>query len=85
QVDGKIKKFRSRKETIKVAGGTSKVITVRETDNGPLISDRDDELTKVGKKAPVASAAPDRGDGYGVSLRWTALDPGRSMDAVFAL
>ncbi|WP_435193452.1 penicillin acylase family protein [Streptomyces sp. NRRL F-5630] len=85
QVDGKIKKFKSRKETIKVAGGTSKVITVRETDNGPLISDRDDELTKVGKKAPVASAAPDRGDGYGVSLRWTALDPGRSMDAVFAL
>lgn len=40
---------------------------------------------KVGKKATVDSAAPDRGDGYGVSLRWTALQPGNSMDAVFEL
>ena len=28
-------------------------ITVRETNNGPLVSDRSDELEKVGKKAPV--------------------------------
>lgn len=40
---------------------------------------------KVGKKATVDNAAPDRGDGYGVALRWTALDPGTSMDAVFAM
>ncbi|MDX6361367.1 MAG: penicillin amidase, partial [Streptomyces sp.] len=60
-------------------------IIVRETNNGPLLSDRDDELVKVGKKATVDSAAPDRGDGYGISLRWTALQPGNSMDAVFEL
>ncbi|MFD4527459.1 penicillin acylase family protein [Streptomyces sp. NPDC058470] len=85
QVDGKVKPFTTRKETIKVAGGESKTIIVRETDNGPLLSDRNDELVKVGQKATVNAAAPDRGDGYGISLRWTALEPGNSMDAVFEL
>ncbi|MEV7341434.1 penicillin acylase family protein [Streptomyces sp. NPDC093544] len=85
QVDGKVKPFTTRKETIKVAGGASKTIVVRETDNGPLLSDRDDELVKVGEKATVDSAAPDRGDGYGISLRWTALEAGNTMDAVFEL
>ncbi|MFF7448453.1 MULTISPECIES: penicillin acylase family protein [unclassified Streptomyces] len=83
--DGKVKPFTTREETIKVAGGESKTIVVRETTNGPLLSDRDDELVKVGKKATVDAAAPDRGDGYGIALRWTALDPGTSMDAVFAM
>ncbi|MGW6273023.1 penicillin acylase family protein [Streptomyces sp. NPDC055060] len=83
--DDKVLPFKTRVETIKVAGGKAKKITVRETGNGPLLSDRNDELVKVGKKATVDSAAPDRGDGYGVSLRWTALKPGRSMDAVFEL
>ncbi|MFD3379012.1 MULTISPECIES: penicillin acylase family protein [unclassified Streptomyces] len=85
EYDDKVKAFTTREETINVAGGKAKTIVVRETDNGPLLSDRDDELVKVGKKATVDSAAPDRGDGYGISLRWTALDPGNSMDAVFAM
>ncbi|MEU9175037.1 penicillin acylase family protein [Streptomyces sp. NPDC048420] len=83
--DGRTKPFTTREETIKVAGGASKKIVVRETNNGPLLSDRSDELVKVGKKATVDNAAPDRGDGYGIALRWTALDPGTSMDAVFAM
>ncbi|MFD8027951.1 penicillin acylase family protein [Streptomyces sp. NPDC059717] len=83
--DNKVRPFTTRTETIKVAGGDSKKIVVRETNNGPLLSDRDDELVKVGKKATVETAAPDRGDGYGIALRWTALDPGTSMDAVFAI
>ncbi|TJZ41428.1 penicillin acylase family protein [Streptomyces piniterrae] len=83
--DGKQRAFTTRKETIKVAGGPSRDITVRATNNGPVVSDRDGELSKVGKDAPVGNAAPDRGDGYAVSLRWTALDPGNSMDAVFEL
>jgi penicillin amidase len=84
-LDGKVKPFETREETIKVAGGASKTIVVRETNNGPLLSDRDDELVKAGRKATVDTAAPDRGDGYGIALRWTALDPGTSMDAVFAM
>ncbi|WP_329166408.1 penicillin acylase family protein [Streptomyces sp. NBC_01267] len=83
--DGQEKPFTTRDETIKVAGGRSRQITVRETNNGPLVSDRDTELAKVGQKAPVASAAPDRGNGYAVALKWTALQPGNSMDAVFEL
>ncbi|MEV0368299.1 penicillin acylase family protein [Streptomyces sp. NPDC050636] len=83
--DGKQRAFTTRKETIKIAGGESRDITVRATNNGPIVSDRDDELSKVGKDAPVGNAAPDRGDGYAVSLRWTALTPGNSMDAVFEL
>ncbi|MFF1845196.1 penicillin acylase family protein [Streptomyces sp. NPDC058217] len=85
QYDGKVKPFVTRKETIKVAGGESRHITVRETNNGPLVSDRSGELGKVGQKAPVTNAAPDRGDGYAVALKWTALEPGHSMDAVFEL
>ncbi|MEU9960380.1 penicillin acylase family protein [Streptomyces sp. NPDC050982] len=85
EYDDKVKAFTTREEKINVAGGDAKTIVVRETNNGPLLSDRDDELVKVGKKATVDSAAPDRGDGYGISLRWTALDPGNSMDAVFAM
>ncbi|MFE9930726.1 penicillin acylase family protein [Streptomyces sp. NPDC005533] len=83
--DGRVLPFATREEVIKVAGGDSKKITVRTTNNGPLVSDRSEELATVGTRAPVASSAPDRGDGYAVALRWTALDPGKTMDAVFKL
>ncbi|EST33269.1 hypothetical protein N566_19555 [Streptomycetaceae bacterium MP113-05] len=83
--DGKRVAFTTRREVIKVAGGTSREITVRKTNNGPVISDFDTEAVTVGEEARVEASAPDRGDGYAVSLRWTALEPSRSMDAVFAL
>ncbi|MEV6211226.1 penicillin acylase family protein [Kitasatospora sp. NPDC051914] len=83
--DGKEVKFQTRKETIKVAGGEDRTITVRTTVNGPLISDQSSEQQKVGTYAPAGNAAPDRASGYGVALQWTALTPGRTMDAVFEL
>ncbi|MFF2011482.1 penicillin acylase family protein [Streptomyces sp. NPDC058195] len=83
--DGKVQPFTTREETIKVAGGKDRTITVRETNNGPLVSDRSGELETVGQKAPVTNAAPDRAEGYAVALKWTALQPGHSMDAVFSL
>ncbi|QKW07145.1 penicillin acylase family protein [Streptomyces sp. NA04227] len=83
--DGKVRPFARREEIIKVADGTDRKITVRETEHGPLISDRNDELREVGRKAGVDASAPDRGEGYGVALKWTALTPGRTMDAVFSL
>ncbi|MDG9719464.1 penicillin acylase family protein [Streptomyces sp. DH24] len=83
--DGKVRPFTTREETIEVAGGEAEKIVVRETNNGPLLSDRDSDLVRVGKRATVDTAAPDRGDGYGVALRWTALEAGTTMDAVFAM
>ncbi|NGO41205.1 penicillin acylase family protein [Streptomyces ureilyticus] len=95
EYEGKVRAFETEEETIKVAGGAPKKIVVRSVrvpkEDGrpggtmPLLSDRDDELVKVGKKATVDQDAPDRGDGYGIALRWTALDAGNSMDAVFAM
>ncbi|MCG6498983.1 penicillin acylase family protein [Kitasatospora sp. A2-31] len=91
-LDGKETKFELRKETIKVAGGEDRTITVRTTKAGPngvgapLISDQSTEQQNVGKYAPNGTSAPDRGtSGYGVALQWTALIPGRTMDAVFEL
>ncbi|MFD7639890.1 penicillin acylase family protein [Kitasatospora sp. NPDC059795] len=86
-LDGKDVKFNVRKETIKVAGGSDRTITVRTTQDGmPLISDQSSEQQKVGSNAPAGSnAAPDRAAGYGIAMRWTALVPGKTMDAVFKL
>ncbi|MGN9908561.1 penicillin acylase family protein [Phytohabitans sp. LJ34] len=61
-----------RTENIKVAGGGTVTVTVRSSRNGPLVSDASKELRRAG-------------DRYAVALRWTALDPGRTIDALFAL
>ena len=74
-----------RTEVIKVAGGADVTITVRSTEHGPLVSDADTDLADVGSYAPTTAGAPARDDGYAVALRWTALTPGRTMDAVSEL
>ncbi|GAB3690961.1 penicillin acylase family protein [Actinocorallia lasiicapitis] len=63
--------LRTHQETIKVAGGDDVTITVRATRHGPLISDVMDDPKKLAT------------DGMSVALRWTALDPGRTADAIF--
>ncbi|HEX6500657.1 MAG TPA: penicillin acylase family protein [Micromonosporaceae bacterium] len=78
-VDGQWRDLAVRKETIRVAGSAPVTLTVRTTNNGPLLSDASEELRRIGAKPPVD------GTGYGVALRWTALDPGRTVDALFAL
>lgn len=83
--DGAWVPYETRTEVIEVAGGETREITVRSTENGPIISDREEELADVGASAPVESDAPDRGSGYAVSLNWTALKPSHTMDAVFSL
>lgn len=90
-LDGKKTDMTTRKEVIKVAGGDPVNITVRETVDGPIVSDVADidTYTAVGKDAPVpapgtvptSDAAPARGDGYAVALRWTALTPRATFDA----
>jgi penicillin G amidase len=74
-----------RTETIRVAGGDDVTIRVRSTRHGPILSDHADSYARAGKSAPVAEDSPPRVTGYAVALRWTALDPGRTADALFAL
>ena len=70
-------------EVIRIAGGGSKLITVRSTRHGPLLSDVSAELSSVGANAKVPVDSPDRGNGYAVALAWTALTPRPTADALF--
>lgn len=73
----------TREETFKVAGQDEPVkITVRETRHGPLISDVGDDERKLGESAAAQAKYP---TAYGVALQWTALNPGRTADALFAI
>lgn len=70
-----------RQETIRVAGSQPIDLEVRGTSHGPIVSsvlDIDDVVD-----APT-EAGTDFGE-YAVSLGWTALQPGRTADAVFAM
>ena len=76
-----------RTEELFVAGEEKPVsLTVRSTRHGPLLSELGEPYADVGERAASESVvqAPD-GDAFGVSLRWTALRPGRTMDALFGI
>ncbi|GAA3740951.1 penicillin acylase family protein [Salinactinospora qingdaonensis] len=91
-VDGEKRALRTRTETITVAGADDVEITVRSTEHGPLLSDAaaGAKLREIGATPPVtaegepAEQAQPGGD-YGVALRWTALEPGTTADAIFQL
>ncbi|WP_240161893.1 penicillin acylase family protein [Flaviflexus equikiangi] len=76
--DGEDVEYEIRTETINVAGAESFDIEVRVSVHGPVISDLllDDETTGALPTAP--------GD-FSVALEWTALKPGRTGDAIFAI
>ncbi|MCW2866300.1 MAG: penicillin acylase family protein [Marmoricola sp.] len=81
--DGKQVPLEQRDEVIRVAGSGSRLITVRSTRHGPLLSDVSAELSSVGANAPAPDGSPDRGNGYAVALSWTALTPRPTADAIF--
>jgi penicillin G amidase len=80
-------KLQTRTEEIRVAGRDAPVtITVRSTRHGPLISDVDDNAAEAGSTAAAATLGSETdGSSYEVALRWTALQPGRTMDAIFGI
>lgn len=94
-LDGAQVPLTTRTEEIKVAGADPVVITVRETVDGPLISDVEGitTYTSIGADAPVPAPgsnlggveSPARDGGYAVALRWTALTPRNTFDAFDAL
>jgi penicillin amidase len=80
--DGTQQPLEERDEVIRIAGGGSRVITVRSTRHGPLLSDVSSQLSSVGANAEVPSGSPPRDNGYAVALGWTALTPRPTMDAI---
>ena len=94
QVDGEWRDLQRREETLRVAGGEPVTINVRSSSHGPLLSDASEDLRKLaGNDLPPPAGAAERSprssggipEGTAVALRWTALDPGRTVDALFAL
>lgn len=83
ELDGVQKPLRTRQETIAVAGGEPRVITIRETSHGPVLSDVIDSVAEAGRSAP-SGINGDRAT-YAVSLAWTALQPGHAMDALLQI
>jgi penicillin G amidase len=72
EVDGQLRDLTVRTEEIKVAGGKPVTLTIRSTGHGPLLTDASEELRKLGGQ-------------YAIALRWTALDPGRTANALYEL
>lgn len=90
--DGKPEPLKILNTVIKVAGGADVPLKVRESRHGPIMSDVYDEAEATAASAPVpapgqnpALAKEPRGDGYAVAMRWTALNPGTTFDAITLL
>ncbi|HET9560817.1 MAG TPA: penicillin acylase family protein, partial [Propionibacteriaceae bacterium] len=68
-------------EEIQVRGeDRPRTVRIRSSRHGPLLSDVDQRLQQVSASRADLNAAQ-----YGVALSWTALQPGRSMDALLAI
>ncbi len=85
EVDGQWRDLDVREETIAVAGGEDVTLEVRHTHRGPLLSGVSDQLGTLAASDRVAHALDGEPGTYGVSLAWTALTPGTTIEALFAL
>lgn len=87
-----------RNEIIKVAGGEDVPLEVRSTAHGPIVSGLTPDFTSIAGTprfgegtGTLETATRSESDieslpgEYAVSLRWTALDPGSTGEAIFAL
>ncbi|GAA3445463.1 penicillin acylase family protein [Planomonospora venezuelensis] len=83
EVEGEWEPVRTRTEQIEVAGGETVELKVRSTGHGPIISG---VLGDARQAVPGAAARlGEKADGLEVALRWTALDPGRTADAILLM
>ncbi len=77
----------TRQETIEIAKEEPRTMTVWETKHGPIVSDLDKTYRRVldtttGEKSATEGLGGVR---YRLALEWTALRPGRTATAIFAL
>ncbi len=89
--DGQLVPLQERTEVIEVAGSEDVELRIRATENGPILSDLTDDFSAIaadpftgtgGSVEPPANAPEGE---YAVSLKWTALEPGTTASAIFAL
>ncbi|TFD24313.1 penicillin acylase family protein [Cryobacterium sp. TMS1-13-1] len=100
EFDGAAKPLLLRDEKISVAGGDDVKIEIRSTEHGPLLSGFDGTTyQRIASDYPKAAGLPTASSGaesgaeasgvdlttYELSLQWTALTPGRTASAIFAL
>ncbi|MCI2959214.1 penicillin acylase family protein [Agromyces atrinae] len=83
ELDGVTRPLDIREETIAVAGGEPVQIEIRATERGPLVTGLTDTFGEVASGYPAAAGLPE-GE-YELSLQWTALSPGRTPEAIFAM
>ncbi|GAA3752345.1 penicillin acylase family protein [Microbacterium kribbense] len=88
--DGKLVPLQISHETIKIAGSKDVDLEIRATNNGPIISSAGDyaaiathPYTGTGGKIAPVQGAPE-GE-TAVALKWTALTPGTTAEAIFTL
>src|SRR5699024_264745 len=80
---------RERTETIEVAGGEPRDSAIRATRPAPLVAKLGEDYRRVLDASTGADTAdPKSGpadEQYGLALDWTALRPGSTASAVFAI
>ncbi|HID85276.1 MAG TPA: penicillin acylase family protein [Anaerolineales bacterium] len=80
EVNGQWVDMEVRREVLQVAGGEPVELEVRLTRHGPIISDTYGKLKDFAEKAGVE--VPQH---YAIALRWTALQPSRTIHAILAI
>lgn len=83
ELDGTLRPLTIRDEVVKVAGGRDVPISIRATERGPLVSGVSDDFAAIAADYPASSGMPE--GTYELSLQWTALTPGRTPGAIFAV
>jgi penicillin amidase len=83
EYNGALVALTTHKETIKVAGGKPVTITIKSTLHGPLVTGISDGFAAIAKdQGANAGLRPVNSQ---LSLQWTALTPGHTAAAIFAI
>ncbi|GAA1060923.1 penicillin acylase family protein [Agromyces bracchium] len=89
EFDGALEPLTTREEVIEVAGGEPVTITVRSTARGPIVTGIGADFAAVAEGYAAADDAEEpaatEGAELEVSLQWTALQPGRTPQSIFAM
>lgn len=86
--DGELVDLDIRTETLKVAGGEDVELTVRSTVHGPILSGLTADYDAIAADPFTGTegvAAEEPAGEAAVSMQWTALQPGTTASAIFAL